>query len=788
MSEWNVPFIAYECASQPDAHDYAGRGEAVVVTGATKHAPWNRCLPLSDPSYFSSPSTSTAQAEAQSVQAEISMQVPGDIQSSVEYPLDDLDGKAAIALLSKRQEQSQSSGSQSSLRPVLYVKLPLGGSCPTLLDELDLPSFLLKPKDTENDGNGAWPQQHGYQAVSHPIHLRPSTYFCWAYVGEKHTGSKTHVDVLMSDAWLVILTGKKRWAMVHPLDKHYVMNPATGEFADLFNLDHDKFPEARKARLSIFVQNAGDAVFVPSEAPHCVENLEFSFSITYNFCAPSTQHRWGCAMNRVLVATSPTTAPRTAVVDLLLFNRDRKKRVTLRGFVAALPCLPRTDFEMRVLCLRKVQEAFRAYGVLFESLRLHINGVPIGYSATEADFRIVIHYELLRSSDFSALFEGELAHLFVVEDECGTLGSAAHPTVLFPSLPSHFGPVPSYPPLSVLMWVTPYTSALSEPIFPLTTLSKEIGAAAKDQSIEAVSMWHYSRYPWLMAPTNPDAKASELAWSCRTFLFYSSPDVHGPVCLHPLEIDGTLQSPSDLHPSQLSRPVDFAPHFEEFQVSLTAPPSDCVPLVDEVKLYDLSSDLIQRIACTLFLTKEVDGLLEKASAHGLRTLPSAVDVKEPCINDDHSNEYRHIFDIGLEKLMVLALWFSSQAGVMGFAYSHTFSAVEEPGTVCLTGSAAESLFRRVTSSSPRAASLTGLCNLLDPVTDFPPALKDLVVAGTRLDAAFDGQAPLVTAKRIMELKKNATGITCAGDDGEEGVDPVKRQQWMRWWSAIDAAL
>lgn len=825
---WNIPRHTFDDMALSGAHDYVGRGEAVIVSGTTNSAPWSRCLPIAAlEDYFTTTTNDdnwvVGQLEAQNAPAEVSMQAVGDIQNAMEYPLDDLTGKSAVELLLSRQQQKQ-----CQTKPVLYVKVPLGGSCPKLLESLDLPSFLHR---RGSDGH-----PHQFSAVSHPIHLRPSTYFCWAYIGEKGTGSKTHVDVLMSDAWLVVLTGRKRWAMVHPMDKHLVLDPQSGKFADLFNIDHDAFPHAHKARLCIFEQHAGDAVFVPSEAPHCVENLEFSTSITYNFCAPNTQHRWCCAMNRVMVATTsaasssasappPTITKRTGIVDILLFNRSLSKRVTLRGFVEELPCLPTTDYEMRVMCLKQVQQAFRVYGVLFEGLKKHVNGVPIGCYSSPSDHRIVIHYEMLRSVDFTALFQEDHGHLFCVEDDDAMGSTCMKPGLVFPTLSSHFGPIPSYPPLPTLMWITPYTPSVSEPIFPTTTLASELSkydnlrdaleeASGAEHEQHKHSLWHYSRFPW----QGDDGVPRNSCWSCRTFLFYSSPDVHGPVCLHPLHEDGTLQTVNDLEGAVLSSKVSigdispnataaFDPHFEEFQSTL----SNNYSINDDtqqpaISLYNLSTDLIQQIACTLFLTKEVDGLLERAEAHGLRTLPTSSsstgdDATTTTTTTNTTNtpslsydaQYKHIFDIGLEKLMVLALWFSCQVGVVGFTYSHTFSAVEEPGTVCLTGSTADSILRRVVSST-KAIALTKMCNLIDPPTDTPPSMRDVMMVSAKLDAVFDGSIPRVNVKRIVDLKKNATGITCGVADGggesteTDEEDVAKRDQWISWWTAIDAAL
>ena len=156
----------------------------------------------------------------------------------------------AAELLASRQSQHQT-GTRSDQS--LYAKIALTDIEP-LMEQLGVRNFLTTtPCDP----------------VTHPMLLCPGKFFCWAFVGEAGSGSATHVDVMGSDAWLVVLEGEKIWKLVHPLDKHLVTCADTGAFADLFDIDPIRFPEAHRARITTFYQRRGDAIYVPSDAPCC---------------------------------------------------------------------------------------------------------------------------------------------------------------------------------------------------------------------------------------------------------------------------------------------------------------------------------------------------------------------------------------------------------------------------------------------------------------------------------------------------------------------------------------
>jgi hypothetical protein len=59
--------------------------------------------------------------------------------------------------------------------------------------------------------------------------------------------------------------------------------------------------------------------------------------------------------------------------------------------------------------------------------------------------------------------------------------------------------------------------------------------------------------------------------------------------------------------------------------------------------------------------------------------------------DEFPNDAKSCVDCGMEKVLAVLMHLTARPGVVGFRYTHTFSAVREPDTLCLTGSAASYL-------------------------------------------------------------------------------------------------
>eukprot|EP00659_Diplonema_papillatum_P017834 gene17834-27482_t len=103
-----------------------------------------------------------------------------------------------------------------------YVKWPL--TDPSTLARLPFSSFFvrepLRPAPT-------------------PLLLRPGTFFCWLYAGHRGTGSKAHIDVLNSSAWLTLTKGLKHWLLVHGAD-HAACKGEAGEYPELLDAHANK--------------------------------------------------------------------------------------------------------------------------------------------------------------------------------------------------------------------------------------------------------------------------------------------------------------------------------------------------------------------------------------------------------------------------------------------------------------------------------------------------------------------------------------------------------------------
>ena len=275
--------------------------------------------------------------------------------------------------------------------------------------------------------------------------------------------------------------------------------------------------------------------------------------------------------------------------------------------------------------------------------------------------------------------------------------------------------------------------------------------------------WHYARYRFRLPPAAQLA-ANTTPW-CGTFLFYSSHDVHGPVSLHPLLEDATLQSGPMLAAAKAKAAnavvgggiasaaaaevfETFSPHFEALQwrdpaLVASAVESDgrgAIIGANSPLVFDLGDDLIGAITKGLVLAGDglLADLLAVAKAHGLAPAEEE--------NEEASSPVASLLQMGLEKVLVLALYFSTQPRVVGFAYSHTFSTVEEPGTLCLTATAADALLRPLRFDDA-AIALSAFCNAIDA----PKAPS--TSGGSPSAAGVDGSAVPLSAEEMAEIEQ-----------------------------------
>eukprot|EP01061_Rhynchopus_euleeides_P028927 TRINITY_DN4720_c0_g3_i1.p1 TRINITY_DN4720_c0_g3~~TRINITY_DN4720_c0_g3_i1.p1 ORF type:complete len:281 (+),score=100.06 TRINITY_DN4720_c0_g3_i1:126-968(+) len=218
--------------------------------------------------------------------AEMMLGEPSDMTSDfVDSATDELPLSEALSLLSTELG--------SSTPASVYMKYAL--MSPELLIALPFHSFYTKK---------------GLIPVDIPLLLKPGCFFTWVYAGTKATGSKTHIDILNSSAWLTLLSGSKKWLLVHGED-HDKAKEAAGGVPNLFSLF--AAPEGSGSgaeggpwggvRLFEYDQKPGTAVFVPSKCLHAVFNTENSTSLTHNFVDETNQPHWETAIKDMIGAS-----------------------------------------------------------------------------------------------------------------------------------------------------------------------------------------------------------------------------------------------------------------------------------------------------------------------------------------------------------------------------------------------------------------------------------------------------------------------------------------------------
>ncbi|KAK3274760.1 hypothetical protein CYMTET_17069 [Cymbomonas tetramitiformis] len=104
------------------------------------------------------------------------------------------------------------------------------------------------------------------------------------YLGPAGSSTPLHSDVLRSYSWSVNVCGRKRWVIwpssdtIRLFDKHGHEMPQDAETAS-----PNDFPHLGGTRPLKVIQEAGDAIFIPSGWHHQVLNLEETLSINHNW-------------------------------------------------------------------------------------------------------------------------------------------------------------------------------------------------------------------------------------------------------------------------------------------------------------------------------------------------------------------------------------------------------------------------------------------------------------------------------------------------------------------------
>eukprot|EP00924_Labyrinthula_sp_SR-Ha-C_P004045 snap_masked-scaffold_3-processed-gene-12.18-mRNA-1 protein AED:0.01 eAED:0.01 QI:0/-1/0/1/-1/1/1/0/422 len=117
----------------------------------------------------------------------------------------------------------------------------------------------------------------------------------WVLFGPERSGSTLHIDPLGTSAWNSLLSGEKLWVLFPPKYQKREVNgrhekikgeddEAIDYFANLLPRILTKSEEKRKDCI-MFVQKAGETVFVPFGWWHAVLNLSHTVAVTQNFCS-----------------------------------------------------------------------------------------------------------------------------------------------------------------------------------------------------------------------------------------------------------------------------------------------------------------------------------------------------------------------------------------------------------------------------------------------------------------------------------------------------------------------
>ncbi|OIH99663.1 MULTISPECIES: cupin-like domain-containing protein [unclassified Curtobacterium] len=109
-----------------------------------------------------------------------------------------------------------------------------------------------------------------------PEQSRPD--WAWIFVGPAGSGSPTHVDVMCSSAWNLLVTGTKEWTLHSPVTAA-AMGHLEPELVAVTGRDD--------ASTFTFVQRPGDVVIVPGGWAHAVRNREDTVSLTGNWVSGS---------------------------------------------------------------------------------------------------------------------------------------------------------------------------------------------------------------------------------------------------------------------------------------------------------------------------------------------------------------------------------------------------------------------------------------------------------------------------------------------------------------------
>lgn len=124
----------------------------------------------------------------------------------------------------------------------------------------------------------------------------------FVYMGPKGSWTPLHADVFTSFSWSINICGKKRWILFPPGQEEYLKDYRGNLIYDVESsiLYSEIYPHHSKLSSLEVLQEAGEAIFVPTGWHHQVWNVEDTISINHNWVNGCNIHKmWQCMQNNL---------------------------------------------------------------------------------------------------------------------------------------------------------------------------------------------------------------------------------------------------------------------------------------------------------------------------------------------------------------------------------------------------------------------------------------------------------------------------------------------------------
>uniref|UniRef100_A0A7S1U804 JmjC domain-containing protein n=1 Tax=Phaeomonas parva TaxID=124430 RepID=A0A7S1U804_9STRA len=107
----------------------------------------------------------------------------------------------------------------------------------------------------------------------------------WILIGPGRSGTGMHIDPLLTDAWLTLTEGLKRWVMFPPKTswESIGLDPAAPQLEAIHWYQKYVAERASMPRAVEILQRPGECVYIPAGWLHCVLNLAPCVAITHNY-------------------------------------------------------------------------------------------------------------------------------------------------------------------------------------------------------------------------------------------------------------------------------------------------------------------------------------------------------------------------------------------------------------------------------------------------------------------------------------------------------------------------